>query len=107
MQRLHGCRGQTLPLVVLFMLSLLGIAGATIDVASWYQSKQSLQAAADAAALAGASQLPSSWGTAQVAASSEFEKNSRQGDSATYANTSDLTGNDSVTVSTPPVSARM
>jgi Putative Flp pilus-assembly TadE/G-like len=94
----RGCRGQTLPLVVMFMLSLLGIAGATIDVASWYQSKQSLQAAADAAALAGASQLPSSWGMAQSTAASEFGNNSRQGDSATYANASDLTGNDSVTV---------
>jgi Flp pilus assembly protein TadG len=85
-------------LVVLFMFSLLGIAGATIDVASWLQSRQSLQAAADAAALAGASQLPSGWGTAQSTASTEFAKNGRAGDSATSANSSDLTGNDSVTV---------
>ncbi len=80
------------------MFSLLGIAGVTIDVGSWLQSRQSLQAAADAAALAGASQLPSGWGTAQSTAAAEFGKNSQAGDSASYANSSDLTTNDSVTV---------
>ena len=80
------------------MFSLLGIAGVTIDVGNWLQSRQSLQAAADAAALAGASQIPSGWGSAQASAAAEFGKNSRAGDAASYANSSELTNSDSVTV---------
>src|SRR5436190_23536213 len=64
----HGARGQTLPLVVFFMFSLIGVVGVAIDVGSWYQSKQSLQAAADAAALAGASQILASWSAANAVA---------------------------------------
>jgi len=109
--RSRGCRGQTLPLVVLFMFSLLGIAGVTIDVGNWLQSRQSLQAAADAAALAGASQIPSGWGSAQASAAAEFGKNSRAGDAASYANSSELTNSDSVTVtatrSTPTYFTRL
>ncbi len=67
--------GQTLPLIVFFMFSLIGVSGLAIDVGSWYQSKHSLQAAADAAALAGASQIPSSWSNASAAAASQFAKN--------------------------------
>jgi len=97
--------------VVLFMFSLLGIAGVTIDVGNWLQSRQSLQAAADAAALAGASQIPSGWGTAQASAAAEFGKNSRAGDAASYANSSELTNSDSVTVtatrSTPTYFTRL
>jgi Flp pilus assembly protein TadG len=98
MDEVRGCRGQTLPLVVMFMFSVIGIAGGAIDVGSWLHSKQSLQAAADAAALAGASQLANGWGAAQPAAAAEFGNNDAAGDSATYTNTSDLTTNDSVTV---------
>jgi len=97
--------------VVLFMFSLLGIAGVTIDVGNWLQSRQSLQAAADAAALAGASQIPSGWGSAQASAAAEFGKNSRAGDAASYANSSELTNSDSVTVtatrSTPTYFTRL
>ena len=50
------------------MFSLIGVAGVAIDVGSWYQSKQSLQAAADAAALAGASQILASWSAANAVA---------------------------------------
>jgi len=93
------------------MFSLLGIAGVTIDVGNWLQSRQSLQAAADAAALAGASQIPSGWGTAQASAAAEFGKNSRAGDAASYANSSELTNSDSVTVtatrSTPTYFTRL
>jgi Flp pilus assembly protein TadG len=98
MDRFRNCRGQSLPIVVLCMFSLIGIAGGAIDVGSWLHARQSLQAAADAAALAGASQLPSGWGSAQSAAAAEFAKNDAAGDSATYSNTSYLSANDSVKV---------
>jgi Putative Flp pilus-assembly TadE/G-like len=51
-----GVAGQTLPLVVVFMMSLLLAAGLTIDIGNAHRVKQSLQASADAA---GAGNLPS------------------------------------------------
>ena len=90
--------GQTLPILVLVMVSLLGIAGLVIDVGGWYLGKQLVQAAADAGALAGATQLPVGWSSAQPAAQSEYTKNGKGGDSDTVTNTTDLVANDSVTV---------
>jgi Flp pilus assembly protein TadG len=50
--------GQTLPLVVVFLLTLLLFCGAVIDVGNAYRVKQALQASADAAVAAGAGNLP-------------------------------------------------
>ena len=94
--RIRDDRGQALVLVACFMFTLLAMSAVAIDVGSWYQSKRSAQSQADAAALAGASQLPSgNWnGTAlQYAA-----KNAAAGDSAVAARTAYLTTGDSVTV---------
>jgi len=93
-------RGQSLVIVTVFMFSLLGMAALAIDAGSWYQTKRSLQADADAAALAGASQLPISWSAAQTAAQAEYANNGQGSDSVTYQNTSNLTSNDTVTVTT-------
>jgi Flp pilus assembly protein TadG len=90
--------GQTLVVFVLFMFAVIGMAGLAIDVGHWYQDKQAVQAEADAAALAGVSQLPNGWSSAVSAASSNFAKNAKAGDSPTYTNTTDLTNHDSVTV---------
>ncbi len=49
--------GQTLPLVVVFMLSILVFAGLVIDLGNAYRVQQALQASADAAAAGGAGQL--------------------------------------------------
>jgi len=49
--------GQTLPLVVVFMLILLVFCGLVIDLGNAYRVQQSLQASADAAAAGGAGQL--------------------------------------------------
>ena len=65
-----GAVGQTLPLVVIFMMSLLLAAGLTIDIGNAYRVKQSLQASADAASAAGAGNLPSPG--AAVAAANSF-----------------------------------
>jgi Putative Flp pilus-assembly TadE/G-like/von Willebrand factor type A domain len=51
-------RGQALVMVVLFMFVLLGMAAMVIDVGYAYYAHRSLQASADAAALAGAQELP-------------------------------------------------
>jgi Flp pilus assembly protein TadG len=90
--------GQTLPLVVLFMFGMLGMCALAIDVGSWYQQKHALQAAADSAALAGASQLPAGWSAAQSAANHSYARNGKASDTITLAQTSNLTANDSVTV---------
>jgi hypothetical protein len=36
-------RGQTLPVIVLFMFALLGMCALAIDVGSWYQGKRATQ----------------------------------------------------------------
>jgi Flp pilus assembly protein TadG len=53
--------GQTLPLIALFMVILLVMLGAVIDLGNAYRVQQQLQASADAAATAGAGQLSMSY----------------------------------------------
>jgi Flp pilus assembly protein TadG len=50
-------RGQTLPLIAVFMLIVIAFAGLVIDVGNVYRVQQALQASTDAAAAAGAGQL--------------------------------------------------
>jgi Flp pilus assembly protein TadG len=89
---------QTLPFVVLLLTGLLGASALVIDLGSLYQQRQAVQAAADAAALAGATQLPSGWAAAQTAASQDYAKNGLGSDSVVVSQTTDLTAGDSVTV---------
>jgi Putative Flp pilus-assembly TadE/G-like len=86
-------------LMAVCMLAFLGVCGLGIDAGHWYQSRRDLQAAADASALAGASQLAINWGTAQNTARSQYAKNGLSSDSVSYGLASDLAPNDSVTVS--------
>ncbi len=58
MRRARGERGQILAVVVLALVCLLGIAAFAIDVGYAYYAKRQLQSATDAAALAGAQDLP-------------------------------------------------
>ena len=99
-RRTRSQRGQSLVVITVFMMSLLGMAALAIDVGSWYQTKRSLQADADAAALAGASQLPAGWSFAQSAAQGNYAKNGKGSDSVTYQNVTVNTANDSVKVTT-------
>jgi Flp pilus assembly protein TadG len=58
---LHRSRdesGQTFVFVAAILTALVGMAALVIDVGSWYQADRKLQTAADAAALAGAQELP-------------------------------------------------
>ncbi|HVI18228.1 MAG TPA: pilus assembly protein TadG-related protein, partial [Gaiellales bacterium] len=93
-----GQRGQVLALCALFLVVLMGFATMAIDAGSWYMEKRKLQSAADAAALAGASQLPAGFGTAQSTANSYFTKNKDTGDAAVITNTTTYAANDSVHV---------
>ncbi len=57
--RLRDERGQSLVLVVLFLVVLLGFAALVLDVGHAYLAQRKLQSSVDAAALAGAGGLPS------------------------------------------------
>jgi Flp pilus assembly protein TadG len=58
MKRLTCERGQATVMVALSLLFLLGFVGLTIDVGLLFQSKRTMQVAADAAAVAGAGESP-------------------------------------------------
>jgi Flp pilus assembly protein TadG len=58
MRRGRGERGQILPVVTLALIALLGVGAFAIDVGFAYYAKRQLQSATDAAALAGAQDLP-------------------------------------------------
>jgi Flp pilus assembly protein TadG len=66
--------GTTLVLITVFMMSLLGMAAMTIDVGSWYAAKRHVQADADAAALAGASNIPANVASANATANFNTNK---------------------------------
>jgi len=58
LRRRSGEEGQTIVLAVIAMVALLALAAFAIDVGYVYYAHRSLQASADAAALAGAQKLP-------------------------------------------------
>jgi hypothetical protein len=61
-------RGQSLVLSLVFLTVLVGMAALVVDVGSWYRADRKLQANADAAALAGAQELPANSPAAQASA---------------------------------------
>ena len=78
MKRLSNECGQSMVLTLVFVTVLIAIAGAVIDVGSWYQTHREMQATADASALAGAQELPDSPGTA-VSQALDYANNKNQG----------------------------
>lgn len=67
--------GQAFVLTVLFMTALIGMAALVIDLGSWFRHHRQLQATADAAALAGAQELPLNVGDARAVAEQYAAKN--------------------------------
>jgi hypothetical protein len=55
---LSGSSGQVIIIAALLITAIIGMAALVIDMGSLYEDRRSLQAAADAAALAGAQELP-------------------------------------------------
>jgi hypothetical protein len=56
--RLRDESGQAFVFIAVILTALVGMAALVVDVGSWYQADRRLQTAADAAALAGAQELP-------------------------------------------------
>ena len=67
--------GQAIVLVVLALLVLLAMAALVVDAGSWYRTDRRLQQTADAAALAGAQDLPDNPTLAKVTALDYANKN--------------------------------
>jgi Flp pilus assembly protein TadG len=64
MRRIRDEGGQTVVMLVLFLFVIIGMVGAVLDVGAWFRADRQLQNVADAAALAGAQELPSDPGLA-------------------------------------------
>jgi Flp pilus assembly protein TadG len=88
--------GQAYVLTILFLVVLLGMAAAVLDVGSWYRAQRALQATVDAAALAGAQKLPESTSQANALASQYAAKNG--GGSITVSFKNGVVPNDTITV---------
>lgn len=98
----NGERGQALVVWALALVALVGMAGLTLDGSNTVENRRQLQNAADAAALAGAYDLPSSSVQATTDATQWLTKNSfgNAGDSVvTNAVSTTNFANDTITVS--------
>jgi Flp pilus assembly protein TadG len=91
-------RGQAVVLSVLALVALLGMSALVLDVGNWFRTKRRLQATADAAALAGAHQLPNNASAAQAMAMDYANKNGGDVAAANITITSTFTTNDTITV---------
>jgi Putative Flp pilus-assembly TadE/G-like len=90
--------GQAYVLTILFLVVLLGMAAAVLDVGSWYRAQRALQATVDAAALAGAQELPYDTGLARSKALEYAGKNGGGVSAANVVFSSKFVANDTIKV---------
>jgi Flp pilus assembly protein TadG len=93
-----GESGQAVVLLTVLLMSLLGFAGFAIDYGFWAVSRAQVQRAADASALAGASEIPGGPGSANSLALSEYRKNGLPADAVSVAQSTNTRTDDSITV---------
>lgn len=87
MTRLRSERGQAAVLTVIFLVALLGAVALVLDVGSWFREQRGTQSAADAAALAGAQELPENTGLASAFASEYLAENGGGAGEFTFSST--------------------
>ncbi len=75
MKRFPNQSGQSMVITFVFLAVLIAIAGAVIDVGSWYRAHRQMQATADASALAGVQELPASTSAALAQALDYADRN--------------------------------
>jgi hypothetical protein len=73
--RIRCDSGQAFVFVAFVLMTLVGMAALVIDGGSWYRAQRHLQTAADAAALAGAQELPTKPSTATGVALESAQRN--------------------------------
>jgi Flp pilus assembly protein TadG len=81
LSRMREERGQVIVFVVLAFVILIGMIGITIDIGYAYKTQRDLQSAADAAALAGAQELPDA--TAATTMATQYGASSTGGNKIT------------------------
>ena len=92
-------RGQVLPLLAFWLVGFMGLAALVIDLGSWYRTHRTMQASADAAALAGAQALPTDAASASVLAAQYTTKNDPALGTPSVTFTSAAAPNDTIKVS--------
>ena len=96
--RLKSERGQAFVLAAVAMVMCMGMAALVLDVGNWFRDKRRLQGTADAAALAGAQQLPDDSAGAASQAMSYANRNGGDVAGADIVITSQYQANDTITV---------
>jgi hypothetical protein len=91
-------RGQAMVFTLVFMIVLLGMAAAVLDVGAWYRAHRQTQATADASALAGAQELPDSTAAASSSALDYAGRNGGGVASGDIEFSSSLSGVDTIKV---------
>ncbi len=91
-------RGQAIVLMTLSLVVIMGMAALVLDVGNWFHTKRRLQGTADAAALAGAQQLPNDPSGAQSLALTYANKNGGDVAGANITVTSTVLPNDTISV---------
>ena len=84
-------------IVALLLVAFIGMMALVVDMGSLYQDRTSLQSVADAAALAGAQELPRSPSEATQAATDYITKNRADIDSINILISSTMAANDTIT----------
>lgn len=90
--------GQAVVLTVFALVAMLGMCALVLDVGSWFRTHRRLQATADAAALAGAQDLPADPSGAQSLALSYANQNGGNVLSADIVVSSTYNANDTISV---------
>jgi hypothetical protein len=90
--------GQAVVLMTLSLVVLLGMAALVLDVGNWFHTKRRLQGTADAAALAGAQELPDDPSAAQTMAMSYANQNGGDVAGANIVVSSTVLPNDTISV---------
>ena len=96
--RFKSERGQAFVLAAVAMVMCMGMAALVLDVGNWFRDKRRLQGTVDAAALAGAQQLPDDAAGAQSQAMTYANKNGGNVAGSSIVVTSKYQTNDTITV---------
>jgi putative Flp pilus-assembly TadE/G-like protein len=91
-------RGQAIVLMTLSLVVIMGMAALVLDVGNWFHTKRRLQGTADAAALAGAQELPDDPSAAQTMAMNYANQNGGDVAGANIVVTSTVLPNDTISV---------
>ena len=98
MRHLRQETGQTVVTLVLFLFVIVGAVGAVLDVGAWFRADRQMQNVADAAALAGAQELPLDSGRATSTAVQYAGKNGGSLSPANVVISSSPAPNDTIAV---------